>query len=191
MTCPIDYSSIGPNRLGFYDLSVGRTIHGDLLYDAFYTDSQKPAEGTLSKILAAAASSGQKSWSMDRELFWRDPVGRERARLGLPVQVFSCWNGGIVVSADPFYKLTNLRFRRNHPGECSESECSHFTKDLWVGGYGRIMVAPTVAVAYSLEDFKIARTPWEQLRAPNETMRYAHYLNRGWARQGLEIECID
>ena len=91
-------------------------------------------------------------------LFWKDPIGKARAYRGWPVQVYSCWNGAVILNSEPFYQHPELQFRRSRPNECSESECSLLSKDLWNLGYGRIMVVPYVTVSYNLKDFKWAKS---------------------------------
>jgi hypothetical protein len=104
------------------------------------------------------------------DLFWKDPIGKQRAYRGLPLQVYSCWNGGVVIDAMPFYEHV-IKFRRGKPNECSESECSLFCKDLWNLGYGKIALVPNIALAYSFEDYEKVRTPWENLKLHDETLK--------------------
>lgn len=53
---------------------------------------------------------------------------------GLPIQVFSCWNGMVVLNTEAFYN--GLRFHAAKEGECPASECKILSQDLWELGYG-------------------------------------------------------
>nr|KAJ3410404.1 capsular associated protein [Polyrhizophydium stewartii] len=106
----------------FYDTWVSRSLSGNVLREFFY-------QGT----------------------FVYDPEARSRYELGLPVQAYSCWNGMAVMNSAPFYDH-NLRFRRSDAalGECAASECQLIAKDMWMLGYGRILMVPLVRVVYDL-----------------------------------------
>jgi len=82
---------------------------------------------------------------------------------GLPVPVQCCWNGMVVMNAEPFHR--GLRFRHMDvkpsqrryyttfgkaevPKECSASECSLLCRDLWANNYTKVIMDPSVKVLY-------------------------------------------
>ena len=162
MVCPLDFGTWDPFLTPFYDLWVARTMAGDILYDAFGNYEDGGANVSLSR--SEQKWKRETSWhaSNGLQLFWKDRLGQARASQGRPVQVYSCWNGGVVIDPRPFYE-SRLQFRRGKKGECAESECSHFSKDLWQAGYGKIAIVPSVAVAYTFEEYERVRTRWELL----------------------------
>jgi alpha-1,3-mannosyltransferase len=164
MACPVDFTSQFGVR-NFYDLWVARTMAGDILYNAFNDFKDGSTNDSLTE--GERADIRSKNWSHRNasDLFWKDPIGRLRASKGLPVQVYSCWNGGIVIDTKPFYNH-NLKFRNSYAKECKESECSLFSKDLWNSGYGKIVIVPNIVVAYTSQEFLFSRTEWEHLRSP-------------------------
>lgn len=132
---------IHPSMEFFYDSWVARTIRGDLIIDY------------------------NSAW----DLFQGDPIGKSRAAKGFPVQVYSCWNGGIVIDSKPFY-YKNLEFRNHYQGECPESECSLFAKDLWNYGFGKIVMIPNIFVAYSKKQYLKFRSKWEEISYADEVL---------------------
>ena len=167
MACPLDVEA--PNGFNsFYDLWVARTMSGDLLYDAFNNYTDGADNNTIPKSTRAKMRSSGWNRTNALDIFWQDPIGKLRSSLGLPSQVYSCWNGGVVIDSRPFYDH-NLKFRSGHPGECKESECSLFCKDLWNLGYGKIALIPNILVSYTEKEFRYFRTKWESLKEPSET----------------------
>ncbi len=78
---------------------------------------------------------------------------REHWRSGRAFQVFSCWNGVVVIKADIFQRK-NVRFRAaRRPLECAVSECEVFARDLWAMGRYRIIMEPKVVVTYNQDHF--------------------------------------
>ncbi len=72
---------------------------------------------------------------------------------GKAFQVFSCWNGAVVIKADIF-QHENIRFRAGRrPFECTASECELLAKDLWVLGRYKIIIEPKVVVTYNMDHF--------------------------------------
>merc|ERR1719217_999138 len=73
-----------------------------------------------------------------------------------PFQAFSCWNGVVTFSADIFHSL-QLKFRRSNRllGECAASESELIFHDMWKLGRGRVVVNPSVAVAYDAADWGV------------------------------------
>lgn len=175
MACPLDFE-VFPTVSSFYDLWVARTMPGDILYNAFHNYED------LSNALSREERTVQRSKNWNRkqglDLFWKDPIGRLRASKGYPVQVYSCWNGGIVMDSRPFYD-SNLKFRNAYPKECKESECSLFSKDLWNSGYGKIAIIPNIVVTYTSKQFLYFRTKWESLKSAFDLPKpyFAHLLS--------------
>jgi alpha-1,3-mannosyltransferase len=81
-----------------------------------------------------------------------DEYSQARLARGLPVPVHCCWNGLVVMAAEPFRR--GLRMRRNVPGECAASECELLCEDFERLGYTRAVLDPGVRQAY---DFPTAR----------------------------------
>jgi len=106
----------------FYDSWVARTLDGLPLR------AMPPyvAPGIATPLLRKAAQSGLSFPDYTRavnaiELAVAEPQPEV-------VQLQCCWNGVVVVKAEPFY--AGLVFRSNLPGECGASECSHFCRDM-------------------------------------------------------------
>ena len=130
MVCAMDWNDIEPVPI-FYDIWVARAINGDTFWEI-------PPDG---------------SWRHASNLFWNHPTSRQRYDEHKAFQVFGCWNGAVVFSAKPMVQ-SNIRFRRSKPDECFAGEPRLFCKDLWVEGYSKIAVAPSVNLAYSDESAK-------------------------------------
>ncbi|KAI4115008.1 MAG: hypothetical protein LQ338_007927 [Usnochroma carphineum] len=122
MACPMDYSNDGL----FYDVWVARSMTGDIFFNI-------PPSGL---------------WKYARNLLWDDPVAKRRLDAKKPFQAFACWNGMAAMSAKPFVER-GIRFRRSSGGECYMGEPTLLCKDFWAYGFGRILVVPSVWVAYS------------------------------------------
>ncbi|MEW5297786.1 MAG: hypothetical protein WDW36_000970 [Sanguina aurantia] len=75
------------------------------------------------------------------------PLTAVRLAQGLPVPVYCCWNGMVVLSMKPFAE--GLRFRSHMEGECAASECSLLCDDMHRMGYNDMVMDPGVRVAYS------------------------------------------
>lgn len=135
MTCAMDWNYVnysGSYRLTFYDVWIARTMSGQSFFHI-------PFGG---------------SWNESMHLFWGDNdddrLAKARFDRGLPFQVFTCWNGGVVFTAKPVMK-DGVQFRVNRDDECYQGEVSLFTKDMWMKDYGRIAVIPSVNLAYDDE----------------------------------------
>jgi len=133
----------------FYDAWVARTLDGLPLRAMPPYVPPKSAVSTLKRVAEAG-------------LAFPDYT-RVANMLELPitpqpeiVQLQCCWNGVVVVRADPFYH--GLSFRSNLPGECAGSECSHFCADMWALNYTRFTMHHGVRVAYEVET-------WERSKA--------------------------
>ncbi|KAH8878591.1 family 69 glycosyltransferase [Thozetella sp. PMI_491] len=127
MTCAMDwdYQRRVPT---FHDVYTARGITGDLFFDA----------------------SPNMGWYKAASLFWNDPQSRQRYYAAKPVQVFSCWNGAAVFTAEPLVtQQIAFRAARDDLGECLGSETEIFCRDMWVNGYGKIAVIPSVNVGYT------------------------------------------
>eukprot|EP01065_Artemidia_motanka_P030612 TRINITY_DN36659_c0_g1_i1.p1 TRINITY_DN36659_c0_g1~~TRINITY_DN36659_c0_g1_i1.p1 ORF type:complete len:440 (+),score=-65.77 TRINITY_DN36659_c0_g1_i1:34-1353(+) len=125
MTCAMDWSDIDPAPI-FYDIWIARAINGDTFWEI-------PPDG---------------GWRYSANLFWNHPVSRQRYDEHKAFQVFACWNGAVVFTAKPILE-NKVRFRRSKPEECYAGEPRLFCKDLWINGYSRIAVVPSVNLEYS------------------------------------------
>lgn len=132
MTCAMDWTYTGHHAL-FYDVWTARTITGHLFYKNLPSHSR------------------DSSWS----LFPQDTATKKRYEKNQPFQVFSCWNGAAVFTAKPI--LQGLSFRGPLQTECTHSEFELFCKDLWLRGYGKIAVIPTVNLQHAVEKGRIKR----------------------------------
>jgi alpha-1,3-mannosyltransferase len=129
-TCAMDWTYVGDNPT-FYDVWIARSMTGDLFFNI-------PEDG---------------SWDFAWNLFWNDDKARARLAAAKPFQVFACWNGVTAFTAKPLLD-GSIRFRARGPGECFQGEPKLFAKDMWVKGYGKIAVVPSVNVEYSDEAAK-------------------------------------
>ena len=133
MTCAMDWSDIDPSPI-FYDIWIARAINGDTFWEI-------PLDG---------------GWRFASNLFWNHPASRQRYDEHKPFQVFACWNGAVVFTAKPMIQ-NKIRFRRSKPGECYSGEPRLFCKDLWMEGYSKIAVVPSVNLDYSDKSAKKAK----------------------------------
>ncbi|KAL9584310.1 MAG: hypothetical protein Q9203_004710 [Teloschistes exilis] len=123
MTCAMDWTYLHPNTFPtFHDYWIARTMDGD----SFFNHPHDP----------------------QRTLFWNNNQTRVSLDVGQPFQVYSCWNGAVAVTAKPFL-ASGVRFRAALAGECPQGEPKSLCKDLWLNGYGKIAVVPSVNVEYS------------------------------------------
>ena len=122
MACPMDYSDDGL----FYDIWVARSMTGDIFFNI-------PPSGL---------------WKFAKNLLWDDPERKRRLEAHKPFQAFACWNGMVAMSAKPFIEK-GTRFRRSGENECYMGEPTLLAKDFWREGFGKILVVPSVWVAYS------------------------------------------
>lgn len=89
-----------------------------------------------------------------------DPEDRARFEAGLPLQVFSCWNGATIFDAAAFLPPNNVRFRtaKNDIDENGvaktvtekSSECFLTSVDLWKAGMGKILIVPKARCVLAL-----------------------------------------
>ncbi|KAL7416381.1 cryptococcal mannosyltransferase 1-domain-containing protein [Mrakia frigida] len=111
-----------------------------------------------------------------RELFhWDSSTSSlNRFRAALPLPVYSCWNGMIVLNALPFLPShipssdptssattpikgghdIHFRHGRTDQGECAASECKLVARDFWGVGEKKWVMVPRVAVTYREEAYK-------------------------------------
>ncbi|KAK0715043.1 family 69 glycosyltransferase, partial [Lasiosphaeris hirsuta] len=132
MVCAMDWSHPGDgldddNLPFFYDVWVARAINGDLFFDI-------PAE--------------TGGWEKGQDLFFNEPVARQRMAAGVPFQVFACWNGATAFAAEPLAS-GDVSFRWPAKDECFQGEPQLFCKDLWWKGYEKIAVVPSVNLEYT------------------------------------------
>ncbi|KFY92655.1 hypothetical protein V500_04105 [Pseudogymnoascus sp. VKM F-4518 (FW-2643)] len=125
MTCAMDWSDIDPAPI-FYDIWIARAMNGDTFWEI-------PPDG---------------GWRFSSNLFWNHPTSRQRYDEHKAFQVFACWNGAVVFSAKPLIEK-NIRFRKSKAGECYSGEPRLFCKDLWMEGFSKIAVVPSVNLDYS------------------------------------------
>ncbi|GAA5876318.1 hypothetical protein JCM16303_007098 [Sporobolomyces ruberrimus] len=151
-------SRIGKSSIKMYDNWVARTTNGNMLRSRLDVFSE--ARSGLDELFGAED----------------DRPSKERFVRGLPIPVYSCWNGMIALSAEPF-RTTGVNPRtvqRNGPaiepeqtmlkpvreppqfrsalksqGECAASECKTLAKDFWSRGYNRWLMIPTVRATYT------------------------------------------
>jgi alpha-1,3-mannosyltransferase len=134
VTCAMDWEYLGADPT-FYDVWVARGMTGD----AFF---MIPEDG---------------NWNSAWNLFWNDNEARDRLHAGLPFQVFSCWNGITAFVAEPLLEK-EIAFRSANEKECFQGEPKLFCKDMWAHGHGKIMVVPSVNVAYTVEEAEKIKT---------------------------------
>ncbi|WWC92851.1 uncharacterized protein L201_007812 [Kwoniella dendrophila CBS 6074] len=112
----------------YYDIWVGRTIDtGDLFY---------PIDWTW--------------WSPSSNLFSNSPLSKKKYQALEPFQVYSSWNALAILSPEPFLPPYDVRFRRSDKSknECAASECTLIASDFWKEGFGKVLVVPSVQLAY-------------------------------------------
>jgi alpha-1,3-mannosyltransferase len=143
MTCGMDWAnSSKPELPRLYDTWIARSMTGDTFYKGMF------------------------GW--DEGFFFDHEPSRKRWDKFLPVQVFSCWNGIVALTAKPFMD-GSLRFRGIEGGdrerkdeECYQGEPNLLTKDLWYLGYNRISTLPTIMTAYEYWEARLTR----EIRGP-------------------------
>ena len=147
MTCAMDWIYGGSL---FYDVWVSRGISGDSFFEI-------PQTGT---------------WDFATNLFWNDAKSRKRLDAYRPFQVYACWNGLAVFTAEPLIK-NGLRFRRSAEGECFMGEPTLLCKDFWRLGYNKIATVPSVNVAYGNEESGLTKSirgyVHDHVEEPNDT----------------------
>ncbi len=74
------------------------------------------------------------------------PVTQNQLRSGLPLPMYCCWNGMVMLNPEPFRR--GLRFRTHLHGECMASECSLLCDDMHRMGFSRVLMDPSVRVGY-------------------------------------------
>ena len=130
MTCAMDWTYVGRDPT-FYDVWIARGMNGDSFFNI-------PADG---------------NWNSAWNLFWNNPGASEKFNAGKPFQVFSCWNGAVAFTAKPVVQQ-KIKFRRPSDHECHQGEPKSFCKDMWMLGYGKIAVVPSINLEYSDEAAK-------------------------------------
>lgn len=100
ITCAMDWQ----HTTKFYDLWVARDIMGEMFYP--------------SSVM----------WGNSVTHFPDHPLSKSRYEQRLPLQVYSCWNGVVVFSAQPFVKEVRFRVPNTTIGECRESEATRVCK---------------------------------------------------------------
>ncbi|CAJ0842225.1 596_t:CDS:2, partial [Entrophospora sp. SA101] len=126
--------------------------------------------------------------------YFYNPTVQQQIYNGEPVQVFSCWNGVVVMNAEPFVKH-NVRFRALMPlleeGLPFEaSECCLVYSDFRKLGYNKIFINPNVRVSYKYR-FYI----WSNYILPIINKLFFQYLNHPtppsiFSDEGLKMQDI-
>lgn len=128
MTCAMDWTYVGHDPT-FYDVWVARGLNGDSFFEI-------PEDG---------------NWNSAWNIFWNNPTAQEHYRSKKSFQVFSCWNGATAFTAKPFLEK-KIAFRKSRANECDvQGEPQLFCKDMWLHGYKKIAVVPSVNLEYSDE----------------------------------------
>ncbi|OQV10056.1 hypothetical protein CLAIMM_14105 isoform 1 [Cladophialophora immunda] len=133
MTCGMDWYNLDDGGT-FYDSWIGRQMNGETFFEVPQSTS----------------------WDFSKNLFWNHETSKSRYSLGQPLQVFSCWNGAVALTAKPFLEA-KIWFRTEVEEECHLGEPVHLAKDLWKLGHGKIAVIPSVNVGYSVDDSRRAK----------------------------------
>ena len=121
LACAMDYSNDGL----FYDVWISRGMTGDIFFEI-------PSSGL---------------WKYAKNLFWNDDKAKRRLLAKKPFQVYACWNGIAAFTAKPLLQ-EGVKFQASGEDECLMGEPTIFCRDFWNKGFGRIMVVPSVWVAY-------------------------------------------
>ena len=148
---------LNTNRMN-YDLVCALDFHFINLYDLW-----------VLRDINGLVVSQSFPYFWDYESFWN-------VTFGLPVRVYSCWNGLVIFDASVLSSNPGIKFRswnqsevraptplnkfsieetrllqKNvfNDNECSVSECQLFSKDLWAFGKNKIYINPTVKVDYN------------------------------------------
>jgi hypothetical protein len=118
---------------GTYDMACGLDFY-ELFYDILVT---RDVEGY---------------WFAGYFPYARHEKTRRSVMAGRPFPVYSCWNGMVAMTAEPFIQH-HIRFRGriyepNEHCECVQSECLLVCSDFRNLGYDQIYINPQVRVAY-------------------------------------------
>lgn len=81
--------------------------------------------------------------------YLKDGPSAEAVVKGLPFRAQCCWNGVVVLNAEPFRR--GLRMRTNLQGECRASECSLACNDFARLGFNKVVVDPSVLLSYTFD----------------------------------------
>ncbi|RDK47080.1 hypothetical protein M752DRAFT_69607 [Aspergillus phoenicis ATCC 13157] len=131
MTCAFDWNAAGGP---FYDSWVSRSMSGNLFFEITHD---------------------ARYW-LTQDMFFDDQPNQQRYARKLPVQVYSCWGGMVILDAAPFVQR-KLEFRNHKEGECHMGEPTLLAKDMWGQGLGKILAVPSVNVAYEYKATREAK----------------------------------
>lgn len=123
MACAMDWVYQGKV---FYDSWVARSMSGDLFIEV-------PQDIRV---------------AFGDNLFWDHRLSKDKWERHQPLQVYSCWGGVVALASKPFTR-DGIRFRASVKGECYMGEPMTLAKDLWRSEQGRVLLVPSVNVAYS------------------------------------------
>eukprot|EP01116_Phalansterium_solitarium_P003446 TRINITY_DN14273_c0_g1_i1.p1 TRINITY_DN14273_c0_g1~~TRINITY_DN14273_c0_g1_i1.p1 ORF type:complete len:379 (-),score=85.36 TRINITY_DN14273_c0_g1_i1:101-1177(-) len=132
---------------GQYDMACGLDFYGNF-YDRWVTRDR------FGRLPAS-----------DQHPYFADSLSVRAVHYRLPVPVYSCWNGMVVMSARPFIRK-GVRFRANPPdvlakfksgtldkGVCYHSECLLVCTDFRNAGFTNILLNAEVRVAYTRKHY--------------------------------------
>ncbi|KAF7975444.1 hypothetical protein HWV62_9583 [Athelia sp. TMB] len=171
MTCALDWGS----RV-VYDRWVLRTMSGRIIVRRRLGPAS-PSPSYAQPDLLTYFGDPPPDPNPVPQPFPADPPARAALDALAPFQVFSCWNGAVVMPARAFTADRGssgsdegdtrgtgrgaVRFRtaRNDASAVTErqSECFLVPVDLWKRGMGRVMVVPRASVTYSGDDYAEVR----------------------------------
>ncbi|KAF7969576.1 hypothetical protein HWV62_26879 [Athelia sp. TMB] len=133
--------------------------------------------------------------------FPANPPARAALDQLAPFQVFSCWNGAVVMPTKEGEEegdtrgtgrgVVRFRTARNDASTVTErqSECFLVPVDLWKRGMGRVMVVPRASVTYSGHNYAEVRQDGGRLPG---TAHPAHVAYRPLPAPGedTQIQCV-
>jgi len=186
----------------FRDIWVMRGINGDLPY------AMQNRGGIRVKIPGNSYVKGL-FWSQEEKIW-------QRWLEGLPVPVYSGWNGAVAFDADIFTQL-HLRFRGSGvakwnggdsagtlgswgeliasddylASDCPASECKLLARDLWNLKLGRVrfLVAPQSRTAYSLQDWQLVEAQYPLMPRPG-TMLDTELIDWNNVTMPEKVTCV-
>lgn len=83
----------------------------------------------------------------NRVPYTQDKLAVDSMQQGHPFPAYCCWNGMVVLSAQPF-KQQGVHFRSHAEGECAGSECSLLCDDFHRANASRVLIDPGVRAVY-------------------------------------------
>jgi alpha-1,3-mannosyltransferase len=127
MTCGMDWIHDGE---AIYDVWISRTINSG---NTFFEVPQ------------------DADWKYKDNLFFDDPLTKQRFDALKPFEVYACWGGMVTLDARIFV-AQRIKFRSSDSDECYMGEPTLLGKDLWKEGPGKIATIPVVNNGYSNDE---------------------------------------